>query len=58
MNDEFFFADGPIFIFLSDAALLNGSALVNSMVVELARDLSGYMFTLEHRYSGQSYPVE
>lgn len=58
MSDEFFFTNGPIFIFLSDENFLNGTALNDSMVVELARDLRGYMFSIEYRYSGQSFPVK
>ena len=58
MNGEHFITGGPIIIHLSMPGFFEDTVFNNTMVEELGRDLRGYMFNLEHRYSGESIPVE
>lgn len=58
MNGEFFREGGAIFVFLAGEWEITPYRLENSLMANLARELNGYMFYLEHRYYGQSRPTE
>ncbi len=58
MNGEFFREGGVIFVFLSGEWAITEYRLENSLMANMARELNGYMFYLEHRYYGQSRPTE
>lgn len=58
MNGEFFQEGGAIFVFLAGEWEISPYRLEFSLMADLARELNGYMFYLEHRYYGQSRPTE
>lgn len=57
MNGEFFQPGGPIFLFLGGEWEITPYRLTNSLMADLASELYGYIFYLEHRYYGQSFPT-
>jgi len=58
MNGEWFLEGGCIFLFLAGEWEITEYRLQNSFMEEMSRELSCYMFYLEHRYYGKSYPTE
>lgn len=58
MNGEFFREGGVIFVFLAGEWTITPYRLENSLMADMARELNGYMFYLEHRYYGESRPTE
>lgn len=58
MNGEFFGEGGVIFVFLAGEWDITPYRLEYSLMANLARELNGYMFYLEHRYYGESRPTE
>lgn len=58
MNGEFFQPGGAIFVFLAGEWEITPYRLEYSLMNDLARELRGYMFYLEHRFYGQSRPTE
>lgn len=58
MNGEFFREGGVILLFLAGEWEITEYRLENSLMANIARELNGYMFYLEHRYYGQSRPTE
>lgn len=58
MNGEFFQPGGPILVLLGGHWPIDEAPLLESMVVELAKDSQAYMFYLEHRFIGESFPTE
>jgi len=57
MNGDNFQEGGVIFVFLAGEWEITPYRLENSLMAELAQELNGYMFYLEHRYYGQSFPT-
>lgn len=57
MNGEFFQPGGPLLVVLGGEWAIRPDRLQDSMPVTLARELFGYIFYLEHRYYGQSFPT-
>lgn len=58
MNGENFREDGPIFVFLAGEWTITPYRLEYSLMADMAREMNGYMFYLEHRYYGESRPTE
>lgn len=57
MNGEHFQPGGPLFIVLGGEWQISPFRLVNNSIEMIADELDGYMFYLEHRYYGQSFPT-
>lgn len=56
VNNEFFVAGGPIFIYGSGRANY-GQFLERGVIFEIAEETNGSLFSLEHRYYGDSRPT-
>lgn len=57
VNSEFYQPGGPIFIYVSGGFEVYDQYLAEGNVYEIARDTAGHLFSLEHRYFGESRPV-
>lgn len=57
VNSEFYSPGGPIFIYCSAAFEVYDDFLNRGNVFEIARELGGHLFSLEHRYLGSSRPT-
>lgn len=57
MNGQFFQPGGPLYVFLGGEWPITPYRLLSSLMVDSARDMDGYMFYLEHRFYGQSFPT-
>lgn len=57
MNGEFFQPGGPIILMLGGLRDVDVDRLTDSMPLNVARELGGYAFYLEHRYFGKSFPT-
>ncbi len=57
-NDEFFLAGGPIFVLLAGEQDITPYRLTNSLIADIAAELNGHVFYLEHRFYGQSRPTK
>lgn len=57
MNGEFFQPGGPLLVVLGGEWAIRPNRLEDSMPVTLAREMFGYVFYLEHRYYGESFPT-
>lgn len=57
MNGEFFQPGGPLYVFLGGEWNIEALRLDDSLMRELARENEGYMFYLEHRFYGESFPT-
>ncbi|KAG4068454.1 hypothetical protein HA402_004794 [Bradysia odoriphaga] len=56
-NNEFYQPGGPIFVFLAGEWEITPYRLTNSLMADIASELNGNIFYLEHRYYGQSRPT-
>lgn len=56
-NNEFYQPGGPVFIFLSGEWDITPYRLTESLMADLANELNGTIFYLEHRFYGQSRPT-
>jgi len=57
-NREVYISGGPLFIYITGEFDLYDTFVEAGAVYEIAADLNGYVFGLEHRYFGQSRPTE
>lgn len=57
MNGEFFQPGGPLYVFIGGEWAINPVRLEYSLMREMAMEMDGYMFYLEHRYYGESFPT-
>lgn len=57
VNSEFYTAGGPIFIYVSASFEVYDEFLTRGNVFDIARELEGHLFSLEHRYLGTSRPT-
>lgn len=57
MNGEFFQPGGPIILMIGGLREVDDQRLLDSMPLNVARELRGYGFYLEHRYFGKSFPT-
>lgn len=57
MNGEFFQPGGPVLLLLGSQWEIDENFLLESLVVEVAKQLQGYIFYLEHRFYGESFPT-
>ncbi|KAJ6628026.1 putative serine protease F56F10.1 [Pseudolycoriella hygida] len=56
-NNEFYQPGGPIFVFLAGEWDITPYRLTTSLMADIASDLNGNIFYLEHRFYGQSRPT-
>jgi Serine carboxypeptidase S28 len=56
-NDEFYQDGGPIFIFVGGEWAISPGWATNGHMVDMAREMNGYVFYTEHRFYGQSKPT-
>ncbi|GLV36741.1 uncharacterized protein CBL_02424 [Carabus blaptoides fortunei] len=57
-NDQFHIPDGPIFIMLGAEWTIDPGYVQGGLMFDMARAHGGAMFYTEHRYYGQSFPVD
>jgi thymus-specific serine protease len=57
-NPQHFLPGGPIFIYVSGGFEVYDEFLSRGAVFEIAEDTRGHLFSLEHRFYGQSLPTE
>ncbi|CRK88566.1 CLUMA_CG002205, isoform A [Clunio marinus] len=57
-NSEHYQSGGPIFIYISDSEEVDSQFILSGAMWEIARDVGGHLFALEHRYYGESLPTE
>lgn len=57
-NSEFYRPGGPLYVFLSGEWAITPTRLTASLMAEMAAELNGHISYLEHRYYGESFPVE
>lgn len=57
MNGEFFQPGGPMYVFLGGEWNIEVLRLEDSLMREMARENEGYIFYLEHRFYGESFPT-
>lgn len=58
VNNEHWLAGGPIFIYVNGGFEVYDEFLEGGIIYELAEELSGNLFALEHRFFGESRPTE
>lgn len=58
VNSQLYVPGGPIFIYITGAYEVSDEFLTGGAVFEIAQDVGGLMFALEHRYLGTSTPTE
>lgn len=58
VNSDHWIPGGPIFIYLSGSAGDHDEFLTSGAVFELAEDTNSHLFSLEHRFYGESRPTE
>lgn len=58
VNSQHWLAGGPIFIYVAGGFEVYDEFLEGGMMFELAEELNGNLFGLEHRYFGESRPTE
>lgn len=56
-NFEHFKPNGPIFLYIGGEGPLRGTVLAAGMIYDLASETHGAMFASEHRYYGDSIPL-
>ncbi|KAM9970618.1 hypothetical protein ACTFIR_002480 [Dictyostelium discoideum] len=56
--DDYFTGDGPIFFYLAGEAPMGFFGFQEVQVVNWAQDFGALFIVLEHRYYGESYPVD
>lgn len=56
-NDQFYQPGGPLFVFLAGEWDITPYRMTNSLMADLAEELNGNIFYLEHRYYGESRPT-
>jgi hypothetical protein len=56
-NDDYYRPGGPLFIFVGGEWNVNSGWATGGHMVDMARDLNGYIFYTEHRFYGQSRPT-
>lgn len=57
INDEHYVADGPIFIYIGGTHSVDTNFIQTGNVFEIAQENGGVLFSLEHRYFGESRPT-
>lgn len=57
VNSEVYLPGGPLFIYVSGGFEVYDEFLTQGAVFEIAADLRGHVFALEHRYFGNSRPT-
>lgn len=57
-NNEFYQPGGPLFVFLAGEWAITPYRLTESLMAQLADQLNGSIFYLEHRYYGESRPTK
>lgn len=57
-NPDFWMPGGPIFIYVGGGFEVYADYLTRGLVFDITRELNGHLFALEHRYYGESKPVE
>jgi Serine carboxypeptidase S28 len=56
-NDNYFQPGGPLFIYVGGEWSISTGWVTGGHMVDMARDLNGYIFYTEHRFYGQSRPT-
>jgi hypothetical protein len=56
-NDEFYQNGGPIFIFVGGEWAISPGWATSGHMVDMAREMNGYVFYTEHRFYGLSKPT-
>jgi Serine carboxypeptidase S28 len=57
-NSEFFKPGGPLFIYVGGEWAISEGWLTSGHMVDMAREMNGYIFYTEHRFYGQTRPTE
>jgi serine protease 16 len=57
INDEHYVANGPIFIFIGGPEYISDEWITRGNVFDIAQETGGVLFSLEHRYFGESRPT-
>lgn len=57
-NLEHHRANGPLFIYVKDIGDYTTRWLSEGLMLDIARDVGGALFTFDHRYFGANIPVE
>lgn len=56
-NDAYFVNGGPMFIFVGGNWPISYGWVLEGHMVDMAKDMKGYIFYTEHRYYGESKPT-
>jgi Serine carboxypeptidase S28 len=56
-NDEFFQPNGPVFIFVGGEYGISPGWVSGGHTFDMARELNGYLFYVEHRFYGRTRPT-
>ena len=57
-NDEFYKPGGPLFIYVGGEWFISPGSITSGHVYDMAKEHNGYLFYTEHRFYGESHPVE
>eukprot|EP01086_Lenisia_limosa_P005084 TRINITY_DN2122_c0_g1_i1.p1 TRINITY_DN2122_c0_g1~~TRINITY_DN2122_c0_g1_i1.p1 ORF type:complete len:265 (+),score=52.98 TRINITY_DN2122_c0_g1_i1:115-795(+) len=57
VNLEHYVQGGPVFVYISGEAQMGPGTVDAGEAVEMAKELNGAVFALEHRYYGESVPT-
>jgi Serine carboxypeptidase S28 len=56
-NDEYFQPGGPLFVFVGGEYGISPGWVTGGHTVDMAREMNGYIFYVEHRFYGRTRPT-
>lgn len=56
-HDEYSVENGPILLFLGGEWTITKATLANGLMHDIAQELNGTMYYLEHRFYGETHPT-